>query len=184
MIKLLLASITIILLSMLGCSKPSATTTPATATPTFEQQRAAVAGYLRVLNKIHNDMYQVTSAISWPRVSEYGTAAGLLQLNSGSTQFLTWSQGAVKRLDEMKIPEIAEVRAHFQDFRNVFGQGITVVQKLQAAISAGDSVAIQRSFNDLTTLGAQESAVNRSTEALLLKYNITDSEVDYRFRGK
>ena len=185
MIKFLLASLTIILLSILGCSKPSATPIPATATPTptFEQQRAAVAGYLRALNKIHNDLYQVNSAISWPSTSEYGTAAGLLQLNSGSTQFLTAAQGELKRVDEVKVPELAEARAHFQDFRNMLGQGITAVQKLQAAINAGNPVAIQASFNELAALRGQELAVNRFTETLLLKYNIPDAEVDYRFRG-
>lgn len=186
MIKFLLVSMTIILLSILGCSKPTPTPIPATVTPTptFEQQRAAVAGYLRALNKIDNDLNQVTAAINWPQASQYGSAAGLLQLNSSLTQLLTASQGALKRLDEIKVPELAEVRAHFQGYWNALGRVMTATRKLQAAISAGNSVVIQESLNDLTASSAQGSAVNRSTEALLLKCNITDTEVDYRFRGK
>ncbi len=165
-------------------TKPTFTPTP-TTTPTFEQQRSITAEYLRAYNKIDNDLDQIVSTISFTSsTSSQSIFSDLIQLNNYWTQNITAYQGAIQRLDNVKVPEFEEIRNHFQASKKFMQDNVNGMQKIQSAVNAGNQDALNKSFSDLGNAVKQASTVNRMTEKLLLKYNITDTEVNYKFRGK
>ncbi|MBI2847020.1 MAG: hypothetical protein HYX82_03970 [Chloroflexi bacterium] len=164
---------------------PTSIPTPApTPTPTFEQKRLETVSYLRAYNKIDNDLDSVASAIQFPASSSKMTATELIQFNNALGQLITASQGALQRVDGLTVPNLDEARSHLQDTRRFIQDAIAAIQRMREAINSGNQSGLAQAINDFATLDNRASAINRATESLMLKYNITDTEVDYRFRGK
>ena len=83
----------------------------------------------------------------------------------------------------MKAPNI-DTQEHLQSFKKWIQDNIAAVQSAQAAISSMNQTALEKAFSDWGNVGSQASQIIRATESLMVKYNISDSEVNYKFRGK
>lgn len=138
----------------------------------FEHQRTVVVDYLRAYNEIDNDLDETLDAV----ISSPVVYTVLPQL-------LTAYQGGLKRTNELK-PPTEEIVEHHQSFVQFLERNITAIQNLQAAILLENQTAITKAFDELEFAQSQASPMNRITEDLMVKYNIPDSEVNYRFRGK
>lgn len=165
---------------------PSPTTTPLptpTPTPTFEQKRSDAVHYFKAFNAIDNSLDDTVSQITLPETAT--SAADLLKFNSAVKLFITALDGAIQRLAELQASAFEpETSSHLQKARTVAQQARNTLDRLQRAISAGDQSQIAEQVRNLDASYSDASAVNRATEQLLLKYNITDGEVGYRFRGQ
>jgi hypothetical protein len=188
---LLLVAACLISLSLVlaSCSK----------TVTFEQKRADVVTYLRAFNGVENDFDSASSQVVFP--SSVITAADLITMIDGVrlwdtavTKLLTVIDGAISRLAELKPSSLeTSTSTHLQQARSFYQSYRTTLKALQDAVAANivksyidpknEAVIVQK-FNELTATDASASSLNRATEQLMLQYNISDSEVSYRFRGK
>ena len=148
--------------------------------PTFEQQREATVEYLRAYNEIDNDLDDVMDSI----MSTYTPALvpDYFQLNRVVTQSLSAYQGGLNRIHELEAPT-DETLAHIEVYKKWLQDMISALQNLQSAISSGNQDDVNEAFEDLDNVGSQASQINRHTESLMVKYNIPDNEVNYKFRG-
>ncbi len=92
-------------------------------------------------------------------------------------------QGGLHRINELKAPT-DEALAHSQAYKKWLRDMISAIQNLRVAISSGNQDTIAEAYDDLGKVGSQASPINRLTESIMVKYNIPDSEVNYKFRGK
>jgi hypothetical protein len=162
------------------------TTTKSTTTPptvTFEQKRSAVVTYLRAFNNIENDFDSAFSQVVPP--SSMNSAADFVAWTAAVNKWVTAIDGAISRLAELK-PSALEpsTSTHLQQARSYYQSIRTILKALLDAVAAGNAAGILQKVNELSATDAVGSALNRTTEQLMLRYNITDSEVNYRFRGK
>jgi hypothetical protein len=157
-----------ILLSLASCSKSI-----------IEQQRPAVMEYVAAFTKIDNDLSQTSSKIFDP-----SAASDLIQFNNALNQGVTAMNGVIQSLDAVKPPDIPEVKTHLDNYRQLIQDSITILQTFKTALLAGDQTGITQAENDLAAIAQRDSSLNRSTEALMLKYNISDAQVNYKSRGK
>ena len=160
-----------IVVSVVGCS----------CKPAFEQQREATVEYLRAYNEIDNDLDDVLDSIM--SSLEPTLVPDLLQLDRVLTQWLSAYQGGLYRINELKAPT-DETLAHIQAYKKWLQDMISAIQRLQVAFSSGNQDIIAKAYGDLDNVGSQASLMNRLTESLMVKYNIPDTEVNYKFRGK
>jgi uncharacterized protein YoxC len=148
---------------------------------TFEQQRESAVEYLRTYNEVDNDLDDVVDSIITSL--EPTLVPNLLQRHRTLEQFLSAYQGALHRVNELKAPT-DETLAHIQAYKKWLQDMISAIQDIQLAISSGNQNTIAEAFSNLDYVGSQASSMNRLTESLMVKYNIPDAEVNYRFRGK
>ncbi len=167
--------------------------------PSFEQKRTEVVEYLTTFTKIDNALWE----------SSYQTVnfTKLNQIINGITDFtkidnalwesiyqtvnftkldqsITGITNAVQQTNSLKAPNIREANIHLQSYKQLLQNMLAWVQKVQTALSSGNEPSINQLKPELITMPQQLSSLNRSTEALMLKYNITYSEVNYKPRGK
>lgn len=166
---------------------PTPTPTPS-PTPTFEQTRTAVALYLRTFNRIDNDHTQVSQEIQVPLsgAEDFSrmSAADLMRLNRSLGQLVTASQGALQRTEDIVPPDVEEVAAHLQAYQQWLRDETSAIESIKGAFLAGDEMAWVRAVTHLLLLSDKAYALNRSTESIMAKFNISDAEVDYQFRGR
>ena len=164
--------------------------------PSFEQQRATVVDYLRAYNDVISDLNDTafknpTSKNPTSHIAEPGLlypissiyAGNILYTNSALAQLLIAFQGGLQRTSELSAPN-DEAAAHLQAIKKYLQGMITAIQNLRAAISSGNQATTSKAYDGLIAASDQASPMNRLTESLMVKYNITDSEVNYRFRGE
>jgi hypothetical protein len=164
---LMIVVVLIMLIPVVACSQPS-----------FEEQRTSVVEYLLALNKIDNDLYKVSS-----QIIVQGEMSNLLQINNALNQVLIAANAAMQRASSIKPPDIDDAKKHLQDYKQLVEETLKTFKNLQSAISTGNQADVTKAAADLTTMSQHSSSFYRSTEALMLKYNITDSEVNYKYRG-
>lgn len=162
-----------------GCSAPRQSTQSLVP---FEKQRTAAVEYLKAFNRVDNDFSQTVSSIDYSPSA--GGTPNLLQFNSAVNQLLTTFQGALERTNELRAPNVEGASAHLAAYKKMLQEGIASLRDLQTAISAGDQAKTSAAVGRWANVGQQMSACNRLTEALMLKFNVPDKEVDYQFRGK
>ncbi|MDO9333980.1 MAG: hypothetical protein Q7T57_05605 [Dehalococcoidales bacterium] len=152
-------------------------------TVTFEQKRADVIKYLQAFNSIENSFDATYSQITFPQ-SVY-TAADLIAWNAATTKLLTAYDGAISRLSELTPSSLEpSTNTHLQQAKSLYQSQRSLVKALQDARAIGNDAGIVQIVNELQTSYSSGSSLNRATEQLMLQYNISDSEVSYRFRGK
>lgn len=184
----LLAALFTTLLLVVSCSSassgtPAPTTAPATPTATFEQKRTDVVAFLKAFNAIDNSLTATVDQIQFPTSAT--SAADLLALNAALTKFITAVEGARQRLAGLKPSTLeAETGVHLQKTIAFIDKARQAAADLLKAIAGGDQANIQKQSAILESSENEGSTINRATEALMLKYNISDNDVDYRSRGQ
>jgi hypothetical protein len=158
----------LVLLILAACSKSI-----------IEQQKPSVIAYLTAFNKIDNDLSQTSS-----QIFTSNAASDLMQFNSALKQGVTTMNGVIQSIDSLKVPDIADVITHLDTYRQLIQDTVNILQPFQAAVLSGDQAAINKAEDDLTAISQRDSTFNRSTEALMTKYHISDAQVNYKSRGK
>jgi hypothetical protein len=158
--------VVVLLMSAIACSKPS-----------LEQQRADLIEYLAAFNNIDDEF-----AGSYAEIQSSGPADAL-QFNNAVNQMLIVWDGAMQSLTSLKTPDIAEVKTYLATYIQLMQDEKTAFKDIQTAVNAADPAAIKQAVDKLGTIKTRVTAFYRTTEALMLKYNISDSEVGYQYRG-
>jgi hypothetical protein len=187
----------LVIMSILsGCSSetttfPATTTTMKTTqatqttqtTPTFEQKRSDVFQYITAFNVIENDFDDAFYKIVFP--TDIYNATDLANWNAAETNLITLFDVAINRLTELK-PSSLETATdiHLQQARSLYQLQRSAEKAYQDAVNTGNEADINQKWNELIALDSAASSLNRATEQLMLQYNISDSEVSYRFRGR
>ena len=158
-------------------------TTSCAQKATFEQKRSDVVTYLRAFNTIENSFGETISQVALPRSSK--TAANLIAFNAAITRLLTAYDGAISRLAELKPSSLeTSTNTHLQQARFLYQSQRSLVNELRDAIAIGNATSIAQKVTELAAADSATSSMNRDTEQLMLQFNISDTEVNYRFRGK
>jgi hypothetical protein len=160
----------------------AAPTQKTTIKPSFEEQRILIIQYLTAFNKIYNDAARSTSSIinAPSNLSQSTTDVTL----NGIGQFMIVYEGWLNRLNELHAPEIDEAKTHLDAFKIILSDSITLFKNLQKAVIENNEGAFNQGSSSFQALLSRESLFNRTTESLMLKYNIPDYEVNYSQRGK
>jgi hypothetical protein len=158
----------VIMVSLASCSKSVA-----------DQQRPGILNYLIAFNKIDNGLTQTSAQIFTASAS-----SDLAQFSDALNQGVVAMTGVLQSVDTLKTPEIADVKTHLADYRQLIQDTIDILQAFKAAILSGNQSAISQAENDLGNISQRDSTINRTTEALMAKYNITDAQANYTNRGK
>jgi hypothetical protein len=163
--------------------------TLATAQGNLEKQRPEVVTYLTVFDEIMNDLMKAwtkTYEFEWNDKKSYSENA--FAFSDVTSQYIDALNGIRLRLNSINSPDIFEIKAHLDSAIKWIMDTTTFTGNLQAALSSGDYNIIVKEADDSTALEKsvtdQFSSLNRSTEALMTKYSISDSEIDYKLRGQ
>ncbi len=138
--------------------------------PSFEQQRASVVEYLTDCNNILNELDRtVNLGLDMPQIDH---------LNKEIPAY----QGAIQRAKSLKVPDIDELKEHnkailkfMQDWLFIKSQQLGGLRLGRENPAAGGQALFQ--------IAEQLRSFFVSTEAIMQKYNIADSEVGYEFRN-
>lgn len=164
---LIVLALAVLLTPLIACGKSD-----------FDRQRSAVVDYLTAFNKIYNDLDQTHSTIGPQPAS-----GNPVQINNALTKMASAWQGAMQLVNSLKVPD-NEAKAHCEGYQKFLQGNMDAIQKLKDAVGSGSQSGVSQAITSLSALQQQAPSINRSTEALMLKYNITDAEVNYKFRGK
>lgn len=184
--KMALATIVIVAFGLLpACVGPMPTPIP-TPTPSFEQKRTDVLRYIKAFNSIENSFNDTYSRLQLPgATSGIGPLAANSAFNQFYTQVATANDGALSRLGELLPSSLdSDTAVHLEKAKSVYRQASVNATNIKEAYASGDQTRFLKVIEQAQALNSEASAVNRATEQLLLKYNISDPEVSYRFRGK
>lgn len=146
-----------------------------------QQQRTAMLEYLRSGNVTLNSL---------PQASQYSNPAKDLkavnqsQLNSIFTQFIAKYQDGLQNVKSEKVPDIADAKSFHETSIALISDSLIMSQKMQTALNSGDQAEWAQSVDEYVAFLPRVTAYYRLMESLLSKYNISDSDVDYKFRGK
>jgi len=153
-----------------------------TSKPSFEKQRIATVEYLRTFNKIDSDVNQVGASVMSSSFSP--TTLKLL---------ISALQGALQRCDGLK-PQNIDTATHIDNYKRYLNTSITTLQNQLKMLSDVETIknASDEEFKrmlaqldaDSNSLNTGQAEIWRLTESIMVKFNITDQEVNYQFRGK
>jgi hypothetical protein len=158
-------------------------TTPASnTTSTFEQKRSDVFQYITAFNVIENNFDDAVSKIIFP--TAINNTTDLDNWNAAEINLITLFDVAINSLVELKPSSLETATGiHVQQARLLYQSQRSAEKAYRDAINTGIQTDIDLKWNELITLDSAASSLNRATEQLMLQYNISDSEVSYRFRG-
>lgn len=183
-------------LVLAACSTPVPTPSP---TPTFEQKRTAVLSYLQSFDGIVNSLGDTVNTLyAGDKYLPRGTTERDLAVRRVDEQtldvlmderYVVALNGALARLANLQPSPLApeEIPSHLYQPKIVFlavRQAVDDLQKINRQREVDITVDNTAAWDEVYAAGGPESALNRATEQLLLKYNVSDAEVGYRFRGK
>jgi hypothetical protein len=141
-----------------------------------------VLAYLKAFDAVDNDASTALNAITFP--DTVTTAADLLAWNASITKMLTAVDGAISRFSTVQPTALEPATdTHLKQAIAAYQSLRTALKALQDAVAAGNSADILQKADDLNAVEAAGSAQNRTTEQLLLQYNITDTDANYLSRG-
>ncbi|MDO9333858.1 MAG: hypothetical protein Q7T57_04980 [Dehalococcoidales bacterium] len=154
---------------------------------TFEQKRNDVMTYIRSFNSITNSFGETSSVISFPS----STNTDLKAWTTSVTNLLTAYDGAISRLEELTPLSFEPLaRPTYQEtiYNHLYLAKATYQERKAHMKAMWDIIARGElgvgSMGGIIAEASKTSSLNRATEQLMLQYNISDSEVSYRFRGK
>jgi len=113
------------------------------------------------------------------------TASDVLTFNAGLTQLSTALDGANRRMDELSPARTEpETATHLEKAKARYRSTRQTLDALKQAMASGGQQADPQLLSKLQAVAADASALNRATEQIMLKYNVADGEVSYKFRGE
>jgi hypothetical protein len=141
-----------------------------------------------MFNRIDNDHTQVSREIQVPlsEAEDFSrmSAADLMRLNRSLSQLVTAGQGALQRTEGIPLPGVEEVAAHLQAYQQLLRDETSAIESIKEAFLAGDEMAWVQAVTHLLLWGDKAYELNRGTESIMAKFNISDAEVDYQFRER
>jgi hypothetical protein len=160
--------IAVLLLPTLGCQTNN------------NPQRAEMLDYLKLTCDTLNDL---------PQASQYANPSKDLsavntQVSVVLSQNIGKYQDGLQRTKNEKVPDIADAKTVHETGVSLVSDTLSILQKMKTALDAGNQAAWTQSVDDYTALLPRVSSFYRLIESLLSKYNISDTEVNYKFRGK
>lgn len=161
-------------------ASPTAIPPTPTPTPTVAQQREAAVQFLRRINAASNNAQDTLASA---RLGDWVQSGDLLELNKALTTIVPSIQAFTRQVNEINPPtEVSETAALKDAELRAAAKLLSLFESFRAAIQAGDRPAISRLAGQFEALEA-DPEVNRPgqlQQTLLAKYNIPDSEVNYR----
>lgn len=144
-------------------------------------QRSAIVEYLKAFNQIDNDLADTYSGVidsiaSWASC-QVPPAGGIAQIAAAF-------EGGQKKLLALNVPDIPEVRAQYESSQRILALEITSLRGMEAGLNTANQTAYAQAYNSFLEANQQAREVHQAIESLMEKYKITDTEVNYRFRGK
>ena len=141
-----------------------------------------VEQYLSSFNKIDNELNEVASKVSF---SDFPYPINDSPELNNSLESLSFAyRRALQKTGSLKAPDIAGVEAHLAAYTQFLQDMISPLQDIELALALGDDEAYGQGLHRCAALSAESSSCRRLTETLMQQYDITDTQVDYRYRGE
>jgi hypothetical protein len=102
----------------------------------------------------------------------------------GISQIAVAFEDGQRKLQVLNVPNIPEVKAQYESSKRILDLKIASFKDMESGLSSDNQTAFARAYTAF--LEANQLAIegHRAIESLIAKYKITDTEVNYRFRGK
>lgn len=148
--------------------------------PTFQQQRDTAVRFLRQLNQASNNF---EDAFDSAGLDQKLASGNLLQINAAFTTVTQQLDGYQKQISGIVAPpevqEAAGLMAASLSLANKLQQAL---QQLRSAIQSGSESEVLRAIQQFDQLDRDPDAKrpDELEQSLLAKFNIPDSEVNYR----
>jgi hypothetical protein len=145
------------------------------------QQKSEMLEYLRsgvvTLNSLPQAFQTAVPAKDLSTLNPQGVSAVLAE-NIGKYQ------NGLQTVKAEKVPDIPDAKSFHETTLSLVQDVLNNLKKMQAALNSKDQAAWAQAVDEYNTIIPRVSTYYRLIESLLKKHNISDSEVDYQFRGK
>jgi hypothetical protein len=102
----------------------------------------------------------------------------------GISQIVVAFEDGQRKLTALKAPDLPAIKSQYESSKKILAIRIASLQDLQSGLTSDSPTASAQAYTAFLEANGQAAAVHRDIESLMAKYNITDTEVNYRFRGK
>jgi hypothetical protein len=145
------------------------------SSPNYGEQKSEVMEYLVAFNIIDNDLNPGLINLTIPSTVPQPE----LYIFTFQYNLLTRYQAGLKLTNALKPPNIDQAESHHESYKLLLEEVIA-----ETRILLDGSFSKDNTVQTLSALKQRGSTMNRLTEALIKKFNISDETADYRFRGK